>query len=114
MCRDFSLARTPLGIVAAVFNRGFCPYIRFFRGKARPVAAPWMRHLEEIQRLQVAATVFPQPLCKAVSKKVYPCEPGLCPFLAAQQQNPGVMQKRDCLLAGDEAANPIGVGCVGF
>jgi len=41
-------------------------------------------------------------------------QPGLCPFLAAQQQCPGVTQKRDGLLAGDEAANPIGMGCVGF
>ena len=39
---------------------------------------------------------------------------GLCPFLAAQQQCPGVTQKRDCLLAGGFAANPIGVGCGGF
>jgi hypothetical protein len=33
-----------------------------------------MHNLGEIQRLQAAATVSPQPLCKAVSKKVYTCE----------------------------------------
>jgi hypothetical protein len=29
MWRDFPLARTPLGIVTAVFNRGICPYVTF-------------------------------------------------------------------------------------
>jgi hypothetical protein len=36
--------------------------------------------------------------------------PGFCPFLAVQQQSPGVTHIRDCLLAGGFAANPIGVG----
>jgi hypothetical protein len=33
------------GIIAAVCNRGICPSVRFFRGKTRPTAAWWMRHL---------------------------------------------------------------------
>ncbi len=41
-------------------------------------------------------------------------ETGLCPFLAAQQQSPGVTHICDRLLAGGFAANPIGVGCGGF
>ena len=40
----FSVARTPLGIVAAVCNRGISPSLRFFCGKTRPAAARW-KHL---------------------------------------------------------------------
>jgi hypothetical protein len=40
--------------------------------------------------------------------------PRLCPFLAVQQQSPGVTHIRDRLLAGGFAANPFSVGCVRF
>jgi hypothetical protein len=57
----------------------------------------------------VVVVAMPQPPPKYAAAL-----PRLCPFLAAQQQSPGVTHIRDRLLAGGFAANPIGVGCGGF
>jgi hypothetical protein len=76
MCRDFPMAKTLLGIVAAVCNRGIYPYIRFFRGKTRPAAARWMHILEGYPAATSRCYGIPRPLCKAIDKKVYTCEGG--------------------------------------
>ena len=70
----FSVARTPLGIVAVVCNRGISPSLRFFCGKTRPAAARWKHLLAGDPAAPSRCDGISRPLCKAVDEKVYTCE----------------------------------------
>jgi hypothetical protein len=70
MCRDFPMAKTSLGIVAAEFAHTFVSFaVNLARLRHRGSI-----HMEENPAASSRCYGIPKPLCKAVDKKVYTCE----------------------------------------
>ena len=84
------MARTPLGIVAAVCNRGICPHVTFLPRLQATLLVGDGHHMNRGYNGSRPLLQYPRPLCKAVDEKVST----MCPrrgFAAHTRQLNGIL-----------------------